>query len=224
MPIDQQNNNPSSPNQTSSPTNASNKKSSSSSHHQDSSPRRSFGQNSSFSQISNGNTNPNTINTNNTSLLNQQKFQQEKIDQLLNPVKKPHRMLSFCASHACFPKIASLASTDFKLTHGTWQVSRAHRKAARWVFYKQLNITNAYTVEISLFGLENKHSGIQLFTPRRAEWIGVALGRSLVPFLNRTEKHDAPAPTLPFLTFNKLQVDRISKIFIVIFNIELFHR
>ena len=138
------------------------------------------------------------------------------------------RMLNLLGQHALFPKICTLASTDFAMAHCDWHVSRAHRRAARWVMYSQYDILNAFTVEISLFGIHQRptsaessseesstrsHS-IQLFTPRRAEWIGVTLGRALVPFLhsdggNHRSASTSPA-SLPFLTFEKLQPPKLA--------------
>merc|ERR1712032_1318180 len=90
-----------------------------------------------------------------------------------------------------------------------------------YIMYSQLDITNAFTVEISLFGIHQKQLNkdgagmertIQLFTPRRSEWIGVTLGRALVPFLQSGETTGSRAlgeassspASLPFLTFDRL--------------------
>ncbi|CAD7971594.1 unnamed protein product [Amoebophrya sp. A25] len=137
-----------------------------------------------------------------------------------NKSSLPAKLLRLCAQHAVFPKLTSLASSDFAMTHCNWQVSRAHKRAARYVMYKQLDIFHSFTVEISLFGIcshgSRKPEGqrsIQLFTPRRAEWIGVALGRSLVPQLSGNsgmEMEIATTPSsLPFLTFDKLQGENL---------------
>lgn len=54
---------------------------------------------------------------------------------LQNMSSQMKMLMAYYAEHAVFPKMCCLASKDFLLEHCNWHVSKAHKKAARWVMY-----------------------------------------------------------------------------------------
>jgi len=107
------------------------------------------------------------------------------------------------AQHSLFPWLCCLGSSDFSIANSSWHVGKACKKTARWVMYRHIGITNSYTLESSLFGID----GGGTFTPRRAEWLGVALGRAMISFfgipsiVEDAKRYNA----LPWLSFKRFE-------------------
>merc|ERR1712232_251841 len=97
----------------------------------------------------------------------------------------------FSIPRALFPKLCSMASSDYSFQHCHWRRQKGHQNAARCVVQDELHVEQSFTMECSMSAPDEKPErtwmatdmAISCFVPLRVELLGAVLGHAASLFL-----------------------------------------